>query len=258
MREVTAIRFSLLVALTACGKVTTPSRPEVSYSPDPIALGTQLRVSTSWEGWCEYSALEHAMFGARWGPGEGNNTHPCKRVDYDAAISCDGNACTVQHEAGGVIVVTPTKPGLLKGRVTFTPLTGKKTKTIELQPINVVAPTSATVTRCELWTDHEARVDVDVFAGNTRLAHEASVRIKGGATCEHDESAHFGYSHIGRHGEFACPIADTAAELEVFVPNGYAIATKADCARVVPTPKLGIAVPPDAKVRFAFILNDPY
>jgi hypothetical protein len=230
----------LLGALPCCGgNVTVPSKPAARAAYSAVVVGMPVPLSATWEGTCDNSGIE-AAFGVRWGAGPTNHEHSCNQVDFDATVTCDDNACTWTRVNGNELSVIPTKPGLLKAHVRFAAHDGRPERTLDLEPIQVLVPTTAKVTRCEL-RDNVARVDVAVFAAGISLDHQSSVRIKNGAKCMPENHA------------FRCPLTDTKAELEVFSPD-YTVLAAADCVVVFPAPD-GVL---QTGSRYDFVLRRPY
>jgi hypothetical protein len=255
-----AILVTAYGTVSACGRtVVTPSRPDARFIADPVAFGTPIRLATSWEGSCEFTAGEQALFAARWGPGDEHTTTSCNKVDYHVGITCDDDACTWTAAGDGRFEVTPTKPGVLRAHVTFEPHGHQKPVTIDLEPVDVVVPRSASA-HCDLWGNGTAEVDVELYASNTApsntapsntaLSHDANVRLRGGPECSRNE-----FPYADKRSAFSCPIDATSAELEVYTPGGYTVATTAACSLVFPAPALGIQRPGS---RYVFDLRDPY
>lgn len=236
-------------ALAGCGrKVIDPAHPSVLAWTKAVAINTPIMLTTSWEGTCEFTGLEMA-FGAHWGGGsEGNKTTSCHEVDYDATVTCDDNACTSRSRGNGEIEVTPTRAGTLRAHVRFDPRGWGKTKTLDVDPILVVTPSSAAVT-CNLWSGGVSQIDFQVYGQTAVLDHTATIRMADGRACTRNE-----YAYHDSRGEWACPIDALTAQLVVVGP-GYTLPVNASCNLVFQPPSLGIQRPDS---HYAYDLISPY
>ena len=224
------IATTLGIALIAgCGgRVVEPARPEASLGANRrVAVGTPLYVWSSWSGTCEFSGFE-MMFGVHWGPG-GQTTKTCNEVDYDVTVTCEHDACVVSKQ-GTAIVITPTKPGVLRAHATMNPSGLRRTKTIALEPVEVVIPDRASAS-CYLWHDDSTQVDYALWWKGLPVQHEAEVKVAGMESCVAP-----GTEALGDRGMAAlrCKPLQPSIELELVGP-GYKLPAKAECPPVLPT-----------------------
>jgi hypothetical protein len=164
-----------------------------------VTPGTPISLMLTWTGWCKYDP-----------PGDGDNDHPCNRVEFDAAIDCAGTTCTLKRNSHDGFELIPTKVGVLKATVKVTAKNGEA-KVLPLERIDVVLPTSATG-ECLISTLDPSRAQVRVsllYQDKILEQRNTSLKLKGGAAC-----TEFG-------GGFECPVGSKGpASFELTTPNG--------------------------------------
>ena len=206
------------------GRVVEPARPEASLGANRrVAIGTPLHVWASWSGTCEFSGFE-MMFGVHWGPG-GQTTKTCNEVSFDVSVRCEDDACTWK-QTGDSIVIVPTKPGVLRAHATMNPSGLRRTKTIALEPVEVVMPDRAT-TSCYLWHDDSTQVDYALWWKGLPVENEAQVTVAGMESCIGTASGDSGTAAL------RCKPLQEAVDVSLAGP-GFALTANAQCPPVLP------------------------
>jgi hypothetical protein len=207
-----------LVAIAGCHSqhVVSPPKAEADVTfyggVDPVTPGTALALMVTWTGWCEY------VEGGRL-DGE-NNDYPCNPQAFTVGIACEEDACTWKQDSDDGWHITPTKPGVMKARVTVTAKKDGRAKTYPLDPVTVVVPTVA-IAACEISGD-KAFVDVALHYGDGdgQIVDEpnATLAMKDGAPCD---------SMTGL--KWLCPVdAPSTASFVVSAPS-YTLSATAAC-----------------------------